>query len=343
MSSIDFHLFNLFHSFHFLRPWWFLLIIPAIVLLIMILRVKSSANNWSAHCDPHLLKHLLVGQQTRKTRMLPVMIFLLWCIGIVALAGPTWSQYPQPVYQKVAARVIALDVSQTMNANDVPPTRLERARFKVLDLLKSIKEGQTGMIVFSSEPFVVSPLTADSNTIANMVPSLDSSVVPVAGDNIEKALVESAKLIKQAGFAHGQIVLVTDSTPSPAALAEAKSLAKEGIKTSVLAIGTAQGGPIKNSDGGFVTDKKGQIVFANMNAAELQKLASSGDGQFSLITDNDQDVTKMLSHDGDGKTQKTETQKANALWKDEGHWFIWLLIILVALIARKGWLEKVCR
>lgn len=340
MSFIDFHAFQ---SFHFLRPWWFLLIIPAIALLIMVLRVKVSGNNWSMHCDPHLLQHLLVGQHARKSRMLPVMIFLLWCIGIVALAGPTWSEYPQPVYQKVTARVIALDVSQTMNANDVPPTRLERARFKVLDLLKAIKEGQTGMIVFSSEPFVVSPLTADANTIANMVPSLDSSVVPVAGDNIQKALVESAQLIKQAGFAHGQIVLVTDSTPSPAALTEARKLAKEGITTSVLAIGTAQGGPIKNSDGGFVTDKRGQIVFANMNAAELQELASSGDGQFSLITDNDQDVTQMLNHDGDAKTQKTEAQKANALWKDEGHWLIWLLIILVALIARKGWLERVCR
>ncbi|WP_440683133.1 vWA domain-containing protein [Cysteiniphilum halobium] len=341
MSFVGF--LSLFHSFHFLRPWWFLLIIPSIVLLVMMLRVKTVANNWSSHCDPHLLKHLLVGQQTRKRSILPVMIFLLWCIGVVALAGPTWSQYPQPVYQKVAARVIALDVSQTMNANDILPTRLKRARFKVLDLLKRIKEGQTGMIVFSGEPFVVSPLTADTNTIANMVPSLNSNIVPVSGDNIQKALVESAKLIKQTGFSEGQIILVTDSTPSSTALVEAQNLAKEGIKTSVLAVGTAQGGPIKNNDGGFVTDKKGQIVFANMDATALQKLAISGDGQFSLITDNDQDVARMLSHTGSGKTQKTETQKANALWKDEGHWFVWLLIILVALIARKGWLEKVCR
>ncbi|WP_119328575.1 vWA domain-containing protein [Cysteiniphilum halobium] len=341
MSFVGF--LSLFHSFHFLRPWWFLLIIPSIVLLIMMLRVKTVANNWSGHCDPHLLKHLLVGKQTRKRSILPVMIFLLWCIGVVALAGPTWSQYPQPVYQKVAARVIALDVSQTMNANDVLPTRLKRARFKVLDLLKRIKEGQTGMIVFSGEPFVVSPLTADTNTIANMVPFLNSNIVPVSGDNIQKALVESAKLIKQTGFSEGQIILVTDSTPSSRALVEAQNLAKEGIKTSVLAVGTAQGGPIKNNDGGFVTDKKGQIVFANMDATTLQKLAISGDGQFSLITDNDQDVARMLSHTDSGKTQKTETQKANALWKDEGHWLVWLLIILVALIARKGWLEKVCR
>lgn len=90
--------------------------------------------------------------------------------------------------QKNISRVIALDVSQSMDTTDVSPSRLERAKYKIFDILRRIKEGQVGMIVFSSEPFVVSPLTSDANTIENLVTVINSDIVPVQGHNIYKAL-----------------------------------------------------------------------------------------------------------------------------------------------------------
>lgn len=84
-----------------------------------------------------------------------------------------------PVYQKNISRVIALDVS---------PSRLERAKYKIFDILRRIKEGQVGMIVFSSELFVVSPLTSDVNTIENLVTVINSDIVSVQGHNIYKSL-----------------------------------------------------------------------------------------------------------------------------------------------------------
>ena len=136
-------------TFHFLRPWWFLALIPAIILFISALRrAKSGDNVWSKHCDPHLLEHLLSKNNSISRTWLPYLLFSLWIIAIIALAGPTWSLYAQNVYQKNIARVIALDVSQSMNAADIAPSRLERGKYKILDLLHSIKEGQTGMIVF---------------------------------------------------------------------------------------------------------------------------------------------------------------------------------------------------
>ena len=138
-----------------------------------------------------------------------------------------------PVYQKNISRVIALDVAQSIDTIDVSPSRLERAKYKIFDILRRIKEGQVGMIVFSSEPFVVSPLTSDANTIENLVTVINSDIVPVQGHNIYKSLKKSAQLIEQAGAQRGQIILITDSSPSLQAVSEAKQFAQKGIKTDV--------------------------------------------------------------------------------------------------------------
>lgn len=335
----------MFGSFHFLRPWWFLAIIPAVILFIIALReIQSSYNSWAKHCDPHLLPHLIIGNDSAKKNVFPSFILSLWLIAIVALAGPTWSFYAQPVYQKNIARVIALDVSQSMNADDISPSRLQRAKYKVLDMLKDIKEGQTGMIVFSSEPFIVSPLTADSNTIASQVPVLDSTIVPVQGSDISKALTKSADLLNQAGFTQGQIVLVTDSTPSTEDINTSRKLAHEGYETSVLAVGTEQGGPVTDGNGSFVTDNSGNAVLAKLDGAELEKLAIAGTGSYVPFSDNDSDLKQILSTSNlsELKNEPSKEIETKTLWKDEGYWFIWVLLILSAFIARRGWLEKIC-
>lgn len=330
-------------TFHFLRPWWFLALIPAIILFIFVFRrAKIRDNVWNKYCDSHLLEHLL-SQNNNVTKIwLPYLILSLWIIATTAMSGPTWSLYAQNVYQKSIARVIALDVSNSMNTADIAPSRLERGKYKILDLLHSIKEGQTGMIVFSSSAFLVSPLTSDSNTIASMVPILNSSIVPVQGIDIAAALTKSAALLKQAGYTQGEIILVTDSTPTDKALEVANKLAKDGYTTSVLGIGTKQGGPVTNADGSLLTDASGNATLASIDSAALEKLASNGGGEYIAFSNNNSDVQQLLSNNSlntQGPTKKMQTKN---LWKDEGHWLVWLIILLSAFIARRGWLEKIC-
>lgn len=333
------------NNFHFLRPWWFLALIPAIIIYFYYQkRSLKTNNNWAEYCDPHLLPHLISDYREEKSSWLPHLLLSTWILTVVALCGPTWSQYADNIYQKNIARIIALDVSPSMNSADIPPSRLERAKYKVLDLLKQLKEGQTGLVVFSGSPFVVSPLTNDTNTIASMVPVLDSSIVPVDGSDIAKALKKSAQLLSQSGFSRGQIILVTDSRPTPEDEAEAAKLAANGYTTSVLAIGTAQGGPVSNASGGFATDKNGNVVFSKLDSHELELLANKGNGNYITFTNDDSDVNTILNSINnnvleDGKP--TAQMETKSLWKDEGHWLIWLLLILVIIIARKGWLEKI--
>ena len=128
-------------TFHFLRPSWFLAIVPAILLLIFSLRKINSSNTiWTKYCDSHLLEHLILNDSISLKNYLPYILFGLWLISICALAGPTWSMYGQPVYQKNISRVIVLDVSNSMTATDIAPSRLERAKYKSIDLLNNIHE-----------------------------------------------------------------------------------------------------------------------------------------------------------------------------------------------------------
>ncbi len=305
--------------FHFLRPWWFLAIIPALLLLIFSLnKSNSSNNNWAKYCDAHLLKHLISNETRTLRNYMPFVLFSLWLIAILALAGPTWSMYGQPVYQKNIARVIALDVSQSMTATDIAPSRLDRAKYKSIDLLHNITEGQTGMVVFSSSSFLVSPLTNDTNTIASMVPVLDNNIVPVQGSDILPALRKSAKLLKQAGNTRGEIILITDSTPSDEAIKAAKTLATDGFTTSALGIGTEN-----SSDG-------------------LRSLATAGNGSYVDFSNDNSDIDSLLLKRDHVNSKASKELQIKSLWKDEGHYLIWLLVFLVAFLARRGWLEKIC-
>ena len=311
-------------NFHFLRPWWLLAIIPAILLVILFAQKTNKTQNiWSDYCDSHLLNHLLINNAgSNKNTYLANILAIIWLLVILALAGPTWSMDANEVYQKNSARIIALDVSSSMNNTDISPSRLERAKYKILDLLKEDKEGQTGMVAFSSEAFVVSPLTSDNKTIANLVPVIDSSIMPVQGVDIAKALQKSAELIKNAGYAQVEIILVTDDTPTGIDYQIATSLAKDGYTTTVFAIANS---------------------IQAIDKSALEKLAHDGNGNLIMFSKDNSDIEDLIALNSSNQAQKANDKLDNAtMWKDEGHWLIWIAMLFIILLARKGWLNKLC-
>ena len=152
-------------QFHFLRPAWLLALLPLGALLWYMAKGKRLSRSWQAVIDPDLLPHLLVGQvQLRRNWSLVTMGFG-GLFAIIALAGPVWDKLPQPVFRPQAALVIALDLSRSMDANDIKPSRLTRARHKVTDIMAQRSEGQTALIAYAAEAFAVTPLTEDDSTI----------------------------------------------------------------------------------------------------------------------------------------------------------------------------------
>ncbi|MEM9243916.1 MAG: VWA domain-containing protein [Pseudomonadota bacterium] len=329
-------------DFHFLRPWYLVLLLVLVPILIMLWRSRLGQNNWQHQCDPHLLPHLLSGKNSRRKPWGYGLITLAALLTVLALAGPTWSYQEQPVYFHSNARVIVLDVSASMNAQDVKPSRLERAKYKILDLLNEIKEGQTGMLVFSRQPFVVSPLTEDSHTIASMVPVLDSSIVPVQGRDIATAIDKAAQLLQQDGANSGNIIVITDGSASNNAIEAAKKAYHEGYKTSVLGIGSTTGAPIPLAKGGFMHDARGDIMISKLNTGSLENLANAGDGNYIAFTNNNSDINSLLKATDARHLDNTlkESSEYKKLWQDQGHWLVWLLICIALLAFRRGWLEN---
>jgi Ca-activated chloride channel family protein len=338
MNMPDFIQTLLPQQLHFLRPEWFYAFIPLLLLTVFLFRRKASSMNWRNVCDPQLLPHILVGKSKSSSRWPYLLMALTSALCIVALAGPVWKKLPQPVFREESALVIALDLSQSMQATDIKPSRLARARLKILDILQSRKGGQTALIAFAANAFTVTPLTDDDNTIANLVPSLDPGLMPAQGSNATAALETSLELLKQAGVAKGDILLITDGVSSDDHEA-IKQIAAKGHRLSILGIGTLDGSPIPLS-GGFLQDTEGAIVISKLQPASLQQAALMGGGIFASMQADDGDIERLtILFDSQHMTQDAEqTDLAADIWQEEGPWLLLLVIPAVALWPRRGWL-----
>ncbi len=262
-----------------------------------------------------------------------------WTVALLALAGPVWSQLPQPVFRAESALVLVLDVSRSMDAQDVAPSRLTRAKHKILDILQTRQEGQTALVIFAGEPFVVSPLTDDARTMKNLVRPLETDLMPVRGSRPDLALQVGNELLEQAGIPRGDLLLITDGDIDSATLETITELAHTGRTISVLGIGTDEGAPIPEK-GGFVKDESGAIVVPKLDETSLQEAVRMGHGRFARVTLDDRDINYLLPS-VDGSTYSTDSapnQRTTDLWREEGPWLTVALLALVLPAFRRGWL-----
>lgn len=328
----------MFADFHFLRPLWLLAAPPLLWLCWRLGRARADAGDWPKICDPHLLPYLLRIQPRRPDRLPLRLLGLGWLLAVVALAGPTWTREPQPLYQTPFARVIVLNLGQSMLTADVTPSRLTRARYKIDDILRRSQAGQTGLVVFAGAAFAVSPLTQDAATLAAALPALTPEVMPVGGGRVDLGLRKAGELLAQAGVVEGEALLLTDSSNGQSAVAAARSLRAEGYRVSVLAVGAEQGAPLWAADGAFVKDVQGNIVLSKLPTAALRELAQAGGGRYALLSSDDVDLNLLLAADaalgGIGRRGSQES----AGWRETGPWLVVALIPLAALAFRRGWL-----
>lgn len=323
------------HSFHFLRPYWLLTLIPLVIILWQLRHRAKGGDNWRQVCDPHLLVHLLDKAGTKQSYWTLLLVGIGWLLSVVALAGPSWTQLSQNVYRSLTATVIVLDLSESMLAKDVKPSRIARAKYKLLDILKHKHEGRTALVVFTREAFVVSPLTQDTETIAAMVPVLKPGLTPVMGSNISAGLNKAQQLITQGGQTGGEIYLITDSQPTPADLVLAARLSAHGTRLSILGIGSTKGAPIR-IQGRFLRNAQGNMILSKLNPRKLQELAKKGGGHYIPFTNNNQDITTLFA---DKKTASLfaateESKQTLAAWQDQGPYFCLLLLPLALLAFR---------
>jgi Ca-activated chloride channel family protein len=326
-------------EFHFLRPLWLLAIIPAALLIIALWRQRSQLSLWNRAIDSSLLPHLLDSKLGKQQSWPLAVLLLAWILAGISMAGPVWEKLPQPVQKKEDALVIIQDLSLSFYAQDLSPNRLTRAQHKLIDILEKRKEGTTALVVYSGDAHIVAPLTDDTRTIAAMVPALSPSIMPSYGSNLLDAVDISLDLFKETAVSRGRILLLTDEVSEEDAAAVTDLLDGRNITLSVIGVGTEDGGPIPESDGGFWKDDKGTIIVPRMNRALLQELAAKNRGRYSDIQLTDEDIDYLLAtepafpRDDDFRRIEREFDQ----WQEQGAWLL-LLVLPVALFSfRKGW------
>lgn len=326
-------------QFHFLRPWWLLALVPLIVFVWMMLKRRLGSRSWEAVVDPALLPHVLTEKRGAASRVPAVLASLGGLLGILALAGPVWNKLPQPVYSSKSALVIALDLSRSMNAADISPSRLARARYKIRDILNRRPDGQTALLAYAGDAFTVTPLTDDTATIASQIKALTTDIMPVQGNRTDLALKRAEALLKQAGAGRGDILLITDDVDLARAGNVAEKLKGEGYRTSVLGVGTRQGAPIPLADGSFLKDKHGQIVIPTLDEAPMRELAAEGGGMYVRMQLNDSDLNRLMPlFNSASKGAVSLTKLKTDVWREEGPWLLLPLLLLAALAFRRGYL-----
>ena len=328
-------------EFHFLRPLWLVALPIGAVLFWRITRSGATVGRWRTFVDEALQPFVLTGAETvyRQHWWLFSGALAAWTLATLALAGPTWERLPVPAFRSNEALVVALDLSRSMDAADLEPSRLARAKLKLLSLLERREAGQTGLVVFSAHAFTVTPLTADTRTIAALVSAVTSDIMPSRGSFPAVGISRAAQLMRQTGLPGGEILVMTDAEVSSAALELARELRAEGFTLHVLAVGTAQGGPIAQPGGGFLTDDVGQVVISQVDAAALQRLAEAGGGRFASLTADDRDLDYLLSEVPLGAAAVLDDSGdfQTDAWRDQGVWLVLALLPLVALGFRRGW------
>ncbi|MBD9358917.1 vWA domain-containing protein [Methylomonas albis] len=325
-----------FADFHFLRPWCLLALLPAVLFLILLVRHRQGRGNWSEVCDAELLPFILQDKPLQASRGPLFGAGFAALLTIIALAGPTWQRLPGPAVRNDAALVIALDLSKSMDAADIKPSRIGKARYKIADLLKQRKDGQTALLVYGGDAFTVTPLTNDTATIDSQLSALTTDIMPSPGSNTGVALNAAAALLRQAGLVKGHILLVTDG--ADADVAEQAEHWLGDYRLSVLAMGTPEGAPIQLQGAGFLKDSNGSIVVAKLNEAALSTLAQHGRGIYQPVTANDADVDNLgrLFNSAETGNENLDGNLLLQQWDEKGPWLLLLVLPWAALQFRKG-------
>ena len=323
-------------ALHFLRPQWLWLLVSAPMIYLSASFRDDVRRRCERYIDAELLQHLIV---TRKSswQLQPIhTLVTLIVLGTIALAGPTWTREQLPFSEDKAPLVIALDLSETMNAIDLDPTRLERAKLKLHDLLKARNGGRTALFVYAGTVHMVLPFTTDNSLLDLYLDSLTTSIMPVSGKDTAKALRTIQDFLKDETVP-GTILFVTDGV-EPHAIPALEKFVTEGSENNdlmVMAVGTARGGPIRTEGSGFLTEATGARVYSKLDVDSLRLLNSKGIPS-STLTLNDDDITWIQRH-AQHHLQAVQQNENKTQWVNEGYWLTIPIVAVAMFWFRKGW------
>ncbi|WP_192560785.1 VWA domain-containing protein [Pseudomonas allokribbensis] len=317
-------------DFHFLRPLWLLLALFGALLPWLWRRGRDLQRRLRGNIAGHLLPHLLVTPQDHQ-RLRPVhWLCALLMLGAVAAAGPTWEQDRPDFLENRAPLIVAVDLSPSMDANDVQPTRLEAVKHKLHDLIQRRAGARTALIAYAGSAHLVLPPTDDPVLLDTFIQALGTGLIDKPGKNVS-AVIDQARRLLNAEKVPGSLLLITDG-------ADTAPLEKpdEQLQVLVLAVGNQDGGIIQDANGQPRIDANGRPTLGSFDPAAIKQLASALNAPLGSLTLNDDDLDWIELH-AQQHFQSASAEQRELHWKDAGYWLCWPLVLLALLNVRKGW------
>ncbi len=323
---------------HWLRPWW-LLAVPLLGWLLWKLwHRQKRAGRWQMILPAAFHAVLLGGGSGRDSKLPWIALGLAWTLAVLALLGPSWQRIEQQSQKPADPLVVLLELSPEMLATDTPPTRLEQARRKLLDLLQGRSDSQTAIIVYAGSAHTLVPLSDDLGTSRNLLDALKPSIMPEAGHRADLAVKKALALLHQGAQGQGRLLWIGSSLSEQERQGIQQALGRNAPPLLLLGIGTADGVPVAQEKGGFLKDEQGAIMLPRLDGPGLKDFASQVDGLYRQARLDDSDLRGLGLLDspqklrGNGQTVKLDS------WDDQGPWLILPLLLLAACAGRRGWL-----
>ncbi|MDI9736939.1 VWA domain-containing protein [Stutzerimonas stutzeri] len=323
---------------HLLRPWW-LAIVPLLAWLLWRLWHRQlQVGRWQRLLPEAFHAALLTRGRLRHSRLPWLALGLAWLLAVIALLGPSWQRFEQPSIKRSDPLVVLLEVTPSMLAADVAPTRLEQAKRKLLDLLERRQDVQTAVVVFAGSAHTLVPLSDDLATTRNLLAAVHPALMPEPGQRADLAVARGLELLRQAGLGRGRLLLIGSSLDQHERSAIATLLQGQGERLLMLGVGTEQGAPIAGENGSLLKDTNGAILIPRLDNAGLQRFAAELGGRYRQARLGDEDLAALGLLDQAGTLQRDDEVTRLEAWLDQGYWLLLPLLLLAALAGRRGWL-----
>ncbi|MET1070097.1 MAG: VWA domain-containing protein [Pseudomonas prosekii] len=320
---------------HFLRPWWLLIMLFGALLPLLWRRSHKLQRRLRGNIAEHLLPHLLITPQDHQ-RLRPVhLLCALLMLGAVAAAGPTWEQDRPDFLENRAPLIIAIDLSPSMDASDVPPSRLQAAQHKLHDLIQRRAGARNALIAYAGSAHLVLPPTDDPALLETFIQALSTDLIDKTGKNVS-AVIEQAKRLLAAEKTPGTLLLITDGADTTQLDGLGKQLDGSPLQVLILAVGSADGGILRDANGQPRTDSNGRPALGSFDQAALKQLASALDAPLGSLTLNNDDLEWIELH-ARQHFQNSSDEQRELHWKDAGYWLCWPLLLIGFFSVRKGW------
>jgi Ca-activated chloride channel family protein len=324
---------------HWLRPGWLLLLPLLGWLLWRLWNRQKRVGRWQMILPSAFHSALLSGGGGRESKLPWIVLGIGWLLALLALLGPSWQRVEQNSQRPVDPLVVMLELTPEMLAADSPPTRLEQARRKLLDLLQARNDSQTAIIVYAGSAHTLVPLSDDLATSKNLLDAIRPSIMPEAGQRADLAVRKALDLLEQGDLGQGRLLWIGSS------LSEAE---RQGIRAAMtgrdapallmLGVGTAEGAPVTQEKGGFLKDAQGGILVPRLDGPVLKDFADSMAARYTALRLDNQDLNDLGLLDGP-KSLISEGQKVRLdRWADQGYWLLLPLLLLAGCAGRRGWL-----